>query len=154
MAKEKDNTFGGRVIWNVAAASPYTDMLGEKLKKRFEADVPELDGAKLHEVNMMLNVLPLTESIEFNFDGKEKRWLCQFKANWEAVESMTTAQLGDFLYRLPYNIRTAWITAVNDGQVPFEVDPAQLPTDALTDEQKVEAATPGSPLTSPGSSGP
>lgn len=146
MAQETDTTFGGRVIWGINAASPHTDMLHDKLKRRFEADLPDLDGEKRQTVNQMLMTLSLTETIDFNFDGKEKRMLRQLKTNWEQVTQMTTEQLGDFLYRLPFAIRRAWVSAVNEEQVPFEVDPAQLPTSELSAEQREELKDPTSPL--------
>lgn len=49
-------------------------------------------------------------------------------------------------------LRGVWNTAFNDAQELFEVDPVEGPDEALTDEQRQAAATPGSPLTSRGAS--
>lgn len=142
---ENDYTFEGRIEWKFLPFSPYTDARKTKLKALFDSitDLSEDERAKVDE---FVNVLSATDDIVFRFDGKEKRPLIDFATGWGRRDHMTARQLFDFMYRLGWAIYIKWVQAINAEQVPFEVDPAQMPTDALTDAQKAEAADPASPL--------
>jgi|GEM_PF-6527184 len=140
-----DSTLGGRIEWRIMPSSPYTDAIKTKLDRLFES-IPDLTADEKALISDYSALLSLTEDIIFKFDGREKRLLTEFASGWGRREKMSARQLFDFLMRLSYVIRSAWFAACYAEQVPFEVDPAQMPTEALTDEQKAEAADPASPL--------
>jgi hypothetical protein len=146
MAAGVDHTFGGRLRWIIEAMSLWTEMQQEKLFKELSAALPDLDDKERAELNNFCGWYVLVDDIEFMFDDKEKAALKKFRDNWKKRETMTPRELLNFWLKLPYAIRGAWVTAVNAEQDMFDVDPAQLPDEALTGEQKAEAATPGSPL--------
>lgn len=145
-----DNTLGGRIQFEIATASFFTDMQQEALQERFDNELPNLSAKEKEQVEQFVFWYSVTESIVFNFDGREKKGLKNFKANWERRAEMTTRELLDFWLKLPFEIRTAWITEASAGQGLFEVDAAQLPTVALTDTQRKELEDPTSPLVSAG----
>lgn len=150
----EDVTFGGRIEWNIEPASAYTDRLHEQLKQRCLGSEVVVGDDMRAIIERLLPALAMTSGIEFHFDGREHRALVRFRDDWRRHQQMTTEQLNDFLFKLPYIIQSAWITAVNNNQVPFDVDPAQLPFSALTEDQQKDAADPSSPLALPGASSP
>ena len=143
---ENDNSFGGRVTFEISPASLFTDMRQDALKRRFEEELPKMSPEEREQVDQLIFWMSVTDDIQFNFNGREKKGLKFFKDGWERHEAMTTRELLDFWLKLPYEIRTAWITEAGDGQNLIEVDPAQLPTNRLTDAQKDELLDKDSPL--------
>lgn len=143
---DNDYSFDGRIRFEISPASLFTDMRQEALRLRFSEELPDLSPKEQEQVDQLAFWMSVTDDIQFTFDGREKKGLKFFKDGWERHEAMTCRELLDWWMKLAFEVRTAWITKAGDGQDLFEVDPAQLPTNALTPAQKAELDDKDSPL--------
>lgn len=141
-----DHTFGGKIRWEIVPQSMAVDLEAIGLERMINEaipDVPEEQKARLSEFAVIYSS---TQCIEIDI-STAKPAIRAFYAVWQKHDKMTPEQLWRWRVALPYQVWTAWQAAWNDAQSLFDTDPAELPTDALTLEQKAEAETTGSPLT-------
>lgn len=133
-----------KITWHIVPQSLKTDFHAKSLERGILAECPSAD---LSEVRTFTLLMSCTTGLEFDA-ARARSALQEFKLFIEQdVVSMSSAALWERRLNMPLQIWTVWISAFNKGQELFDADPAELPTDVLTEDQKVEAATPGSPLT-------
>jgi len=98
------------------------------------------------ELRTFSYVYAATTNVVFNYDGKEKPALVNFKRAWDIRKAMSAADIWQWRLHTAHAILGLWLDDYLDAQDLIEVDPGQLPTDKLTTEQKKELANPDSPL--------
>lgn len=98
--------------------------------------------------NTLAYLLASVETLEVKDDphpviqGALKAW----KTLVDGHKQMDAARLWAAWCALPEAIISAWILAYSEAQTVWDRDPAWVPTEALKEAEKVEAANPDSPL--------
>lgn len=144
---EKQQT---KTIWHIQEGTLHTARKAQALRRAIEAActvLPEDESRMINYTYFLAN----TTKIEPPPTARASlRALAAFIPTWE---DLAPAQVWEFYQKeLSANVVLEWDSEFTKAQNPYDTDPAELPLDALSDEQKVEAATPGTPLTSPGKS--
>lgn len=141
-----DYTFGGRISWNIAPQSLAVDLEASALERAIKTAIPDMPERQAERVQEFSIIYASTQCIEIE-TKTAKPVIKAFFAAWQKRDKMTPEQLWRWRVALPYSIWGAWQEAWQDSQSLFDTDPAELPTSALTIEQKAEAETTGTPLT-------
>lgn len=138
----KDNK--DKITWHITPQSIKTDIRMKALARAIKLHSPE-DHAVY--VDRFAFLLSCTTGLDFDMT-RARPALRAFKQFVERDAATASGEaLWDCCAELPSDLWNAWVEAVNEGQHLFDTDPAELPLSALTDAQRAEAATPGSPLT-------
>jgi hypothetical protein len=133
-----------QISWNIAPQTLKTDSQARALERLILADCP---GEDVKDVRTFTVMLSCTRGLDFN-TTTARAALRTFKQFIEqGIKGMSGEALWEVRQEIPLPLWWAWIKGFNGGQELFDPDPAELPLDALTEDQKAEAETPGSPLT-------
>lgn len=136
-----------RLTWYISEITPEVTRRALTLQKAIlaVAEITPLDESRLINLSYFLAA---TRKMEYPDSAKQSiRGLAAFLPIWRTLEISEVWRFSE--EEIPDALRNLWKEAFESAQELFEIDPVEAPTDALTDEQKAEAATPGSPLTSP-----
>ncbi len=139
-----------KITWHISPQTLKTDARANIMKRLIVEACPEVDP---RDAGSFALILSCTNGVDFDA-ATARPALKTFKAALERVRDMDGAALWAFREDMPLQLWYAWISAYNDGQELFDTDPAELPTTALSDEQKAEAAQPDSPLAAPAQNSP
>jgi hypothetical protein len=136
------------IKWSIDMQSMYTDQHAKDLARsiREMCNVsPDVEWT-IDEYTMLLST---TENIEFDEQqaGRVLKPLQAMQVFLQIWRDEPIERIWEYRQRIPYALMNEWRKAWSAAQNLFLPDPAELPTEALTEAQKVEAATPGSPLT-------
>lgn len=134
-----------KIQWQIVPQSLATEVKAKALERAITEQCQPEDTGDLRTFTVMLSC---TKGITFDESGA-RDWLKDFARFLKTWQRMDAGEVWSYRQELSFTLFGQWITETNDAQNPFGTDPAMLPESALTDEQKVEAATPGSPLTLP-----
>jgi hypothetical protein len=131
-----DSTIGGQLSWNIDPQSFATDIKATPIERDLLATRTEWTPKEKEIIQALSILLSCTQSVEIV--GTKKPAAAVLKM----VEFINThpspGELVEWRFKLPYQLKNAWEQAWAEGQQMFEVDPVQLPTDNLTDEQKAD----------------
>lgn len=141
-----DYTFGGRLSWDIITQSWETDTVASKLQKAIE-DAVELSQDEKSIVEEYCVFLSCTRGLHSHVNGtRPAAPLVEFIAVLSDLDRLTPDNLWNFRKRAPNTLIAAWRAAFMANQNLFIIDPAQLPDEELTDEQREEAKDINSPL--------
>jgi protein associated with RNAse G/E len=137
-----------KITWYISEVTPAVTRKAVNLQKSIRAACT----IEPDEVAMMVNFtyyLAATRAMDYPPNARQSvRSLADFLSTWEDCAPAEVWQF--YLDNIPHKLRNIWDEAFDEAQNLFETDTAELPDIALTDNQKAEAALPGSPLTSNG----
>lgn len=143
-----DHTFGGQLAWEIEAQNFETDTIAEGIERDILATRAEWTDIEKKIISELSIILSCTKSLAIIGTKKPA------PAVLRMVEVLTVhpepAALIEWRLKLPYKLRDAWHSAWAEGQDMFSVDPAQLPTSALTPSQLEELKDKNSPLAAAG----
>ena len=138
-----------KLIWRISEVTPAVTRKAIALQKAIRAacTIEPEDAA------VMVNYtyyLAATKSLEYPAQARQSvKNLAAFLPVWEDRSPVEVWQF--YQDNISNKLRVAWDAAFDEAQNLFETNPVELPLSALTPEQRQEAETPGSPLTSNGS---
>jgi hypothetical protein len=139
-----DYTFDGKVTWDIVSQSWDTDTAALKLETAIKeaAEIPANEASYLGELCVMLSC---TKDVTFTANGVKPSpiWL-RFQDLLKG--SVQPADLWNTRKQLPNTLVDAWKAAFLAAQDLFVIDPAQLPDDRLTDDQREALKDVNSPL--------
>lgn len=134
-----------KITWHISPQTLRTDLRAKALEKAILEACPD---AEANDARTFTLILSCTSGVEFDATTARAA-LHTFKQFVATYQGMSPAEVWAYRMDMPLHLWYAWLSAFNDGQNLFDTDPAELPTSALTEEQRREAETPGSPLISP-----
>lgn len=148
-------TMDEQVVAWVRPQSWATDLKALKMKQEIEAD-PEIQ-AQIKLVPNLVNgiadfttIMSCTFDFEFNIEDKDgitQTGWHQIQAYWENRAKKSNVALWTEFSEIGYETVTYWASWVASGRRPFSMELAQVPADALDEDQKKEIAeNPDSPL--------
>ena len=138
--------FDGLVEFFILTENLGSDLEAQGLERRILEAVPDMDEDMKSRLQDFTMLIAHTDCVEFHFDGREKRPLKEFQRFWEQHTTLSPEAIWAYRLKIPYKLLNAWRDEYRAGQQLFDVDPAQLPLNALTPAQREEAADPASPL--------
>lgn len=138
-----DYTFNGAVEWTIIPQSLGTDLEALALEKQIleAGNVAENAKSFVGELTVFLSTTRGVKVARTAPDAVKSLVVLVGKYKSLPVDEVWALYAG-----LPNKLVDAWREAWKANQVLFPVDVAQLPTDALTDEQAEEASDATSPL--------
>ncbi len=138
----------------VCRAQTYgSDLTAGRLAKDIKAEF-KLSDDEADALSTFAMVYSCTDDVLFNFDGKERSALVEFKRLWDALgEKPSIKQIEAVRRGLPYALMTAWITAFNEEQRLFDVPVEQKPDSQLSDYEREQMKDPNSFLAEPTAAG-
>lgn len=131
-------TLDGRLEWDIASQSLDTDLQTEAIERGILAAVPDLTEENKKTVKEFATILSCTDDLKASWKGGEHKSLSAFVTMFEKwkANQLSYAELWKWRTKTPYRLISIWIDAYLANQSLYEVDPAQLPTEALSAEQK------------------
>lgn len=121
------------------------NQLEDCIKQTYPEWSEEFPGA----LNTIVNVLGLTEDIAFDFQGDENPMLLELREFWKAYGKVSGAKVAklavEWYEDTSHHITNEWTQAVADVLLPFR-QPAKLPRNMMTEEEKEALEAEDSPL--------
>jgi hypothetical protein len=143
-----DSALDGLLEWDIDPQSLFTDAEAEAIEREILATREIWKDEDKSMVTEIAYLLSCTRALKVV--GAKQPKPAVFRTITEIINVLTNrpnpADLFTWRLRLPYKVLFAWREAFNEAQDVFSVDPAQLPTSALNEAQKAEAADNKSPL--------
>ena len=134
-----------KIKWHFAERTLFSDRQARLLEKGI-LDACQVDADDTNLLSTFVCILTITERVEFPSDKARPslKDLPAFLAGWP---DMSPAAVWEYFNkRVARMVWVDWASAFTREQSLFLADPAELPFDVLTEEQRVEAADPNSPL--------
>jgi hypothetical protein len=132
-----------------------TDDKAEKLDREIAAAVGIEENpkdAKQKKLRAMLNTFSIvyacTTAVELHNEARVDASLRTLYDLWQRRDELTLVELWNMRLQQPYTLWNEWFSQWDGKQRLFELDPAEIPDDMLTSQQKAELKDPRSPLAS------
>lgn len=132
------HTLEGRLEWDISSQSIDADTQSDTIERGILATREEWSEDDRKMVKEFATILSCTDGLKLKRKGGEHKSLPVFVEQvekWNA-KLLSFEELWAWRIKIPYRLYTVWIDAYLANQFLYEVDPAQLPTEALSDEQK------------------
>lgn len=143
------NTNGTGLHFLIEPESLFSSQIAADIEKEVLAALDNPDG-KQPMVRKFAVLLSCTSGVEVASERVKPAAKKALEATVRLFDpALSAVQRWDLYQHVPYVVLSLWTSQFEDASNPFEPDPAALPMSALTDEQRAEAETPNSPLTSP-----
>ena len=135
-----------KLTWHISEVTPEVTRKASTLQKAIKA-VCTIEPEDDNSLTNFSYYLAATRQMDYPAKARSAvRNLAVFIDQWQKLDAIEVWRFHQEY--LPHNLKQVWDEAFGEAQNLFDLDPVELPDDALTPEQKAEAATPGSPLAS------
>jgi len=135
-----------KLTWHISEVTPEVTRKASTLQKAIKA-VCAIETEDNNSLTNFSYYLAATRQMDYPAKARSAvRNLAVFIDQWQKLDAMEVWRFHQEY--LPHNLKQVWDEAFGEAQNLFDLDPVELPDDALTPEQKAEAAEPGSPLAS------
>lgn len=144
-----DYTFGGQLQWEVDAQCFETDITADGIERDILATRESWTDKEKAIIGELSILLACTRSVEIV--GNQKPANAVLRMVDVINNHPDPAELIAWRFKMPYKLKNAWENAWIAGQDMFtNLDPAQLPSSALSPDQQEQAKDPKSFLAATG----
>jgi hypothetical protein len=134
-----------KIKWRFAEQTMFTDKQARRLKDAI-CESCQVEAGEMAILENFTAFLSVTESVEFPVDKAlaSLKAMPAFLATWQ---DMSPSEVWEFrVKKISHPVWINWVNAFTRRDDLFEADESELPEDALTAEQRAQAADPTSPL--------